>query len=132
MSQRVGANLVISQYWMSKSQGSQRKVKREPSRATREETFPIASRPLAISTSAPGTSCSRSALMIRAGRSWPSPMSALSTRTRGGRSSKRAAPASRAPAAWSLPFSEGCLPGTGSGGRVRVANPFDVLAYALA
>ena len=56
--------------------------------------------------------------MIRAGRSWPSPMSAVRTSTRGGRSSARAAPASSAPAAWSLPFSEGCLPGIGSGGRV--------------
>ena len=118
MSQRVGANLVISQYWMSNIQGIQRKVKREPSRTTAAEILPIACRPLAISTSALGTSASRSALMIRAGRSCPSPMSAVRIRTRGSRSSKRAAPASSAPAACSLPFSEGCLPGTGSGGRV--------------
>ena len=56
--------------------------------------------------------------MIRAGRSCPSPMSAVRTSTRGGRSSERAAPESSAPAACSLPFSEGRLPGTGSGGRV--------------
>ena len=45
-------------------------------------------------------------------------MSAVRIRTRGGRSSARAAPESSAPAACSLPFSEGCLPGIGSGGRV--------------
>ena len=65
--------------------------------------------------------------MIRAGRSCPSPMSAVRTSTRGGLSSARLAPASSAPAAWSLPFSEGRLPGTGSGGRVVHADPLDVL-----
>ena len=40
-------------------------------------------------------------------------------RTRGSRASPgREAPASSAPAAWSLPFIEGFVPGIGSGGRV--------------
>ena len=114
----MGPNLVISQYWMSNSHGIQRKVTFEPPRTTAETIRPIASSPLATSISTPGISRSTSSLMIRAGRSCPSPMSAVRTRIRGGRSSDREAPESSAPAACSLPLREGFLPGIGSGARV--------------
>src|ERR1700742_2214196 len=118
-SQRVGANLAISQYWTSKTQGARRKVKREPPRTTADIIFPIASSPLSIVPSASGSSFSRSAAIIRAGRSCPSPMSAVRIRTRGSRDPpEREAPASSAPVARSLPFIEGFVPGIGSGGRV--------------
>ena len=40
-SQRVGANLVISQYWMSNSHGIQRKVTLDPLRRTAAQILPV-------------------------------------------------------------------------------------------
>ena len=111
--------MAISQYWTSNIQGVQRKVKREPPRTTAERIFPIASRPLAISTSALGD------LLFEVGLDDPRRQVVALADVGGEDQDPRLAllasgeaPASSAPAACSLPFSEGRLPGTGSGGRV--------------
>ena len=95
------------------------------------QILPIASRPLAISTSASGTSSSRSALMIRAGRSWPSPMSAVRTSTRGGALLGASGAGEQRAGGVFVAVQRGLFAGDRVGRAGRAAHPLDVLADAF-
>ena len=92
-SQRVGAKFMNSRYWKSNSHGTQRNMNAEFSRSTLVSTGPIAGSPLTIETWASGSSSVNSRATARAGRSWPSPMSAEMIRTWRGRDSASGSPA---------------------------------------
>ena len=82
-----------SVYWMSNSHGTQRNMKAEFSRRTLVRIAPIAGSPLTIETWASGSSSLNSRATARAGRSWPSPMSAEMISTWRGRDSASGSPA---------------------------------------
>src|SRR4051794_30061335 len=73
-----------SRYWRSNAQFIQgRNTQRELSSRTTFRMRPIAATPSTISTSASGRSSRMPWARTRAGRSWPSPMVAVTMRTRG-------------------------------------------------
>ena len=82
-----------SVYWRSNSHGTQRNMKAEFSRRILVRIGPIAGRPLTIETWTSGSSSLNSRATARAGRSWPSPMSAEMISTWRGRDSASGSPA---------------------------------------
>ena len=90
---RVGAKPMNSRYWRSNSHGTQRNMNSEFSRRSLVRNQPIAGRPLTIEMLASGSSSRNSRATARAGRSWPSPMSAEMIRIWRGRDSASGSPA---------------------------------------
>ena len=90
---RVGANPMNRRYWRSNSHGTQRNMNSEFSRRSLVRNQPIAGSPFTIATSASGSSSWNSRATARAGRSWPSPMSAEMISTLRGPDSKSGSPA---------------------------------------
>ena len=82
-----------SRYWRSNSHGTHWNMKAEFSRNVFVSTGPIAGRPLTIEIWASGSSSLNSRATARAGRSWPSPMSAEMIRIWRGRDSASGSPA---------------------------------------